>query len=94
MKRKITSYIFLGTIVILAVSSVVMTIETATSSMEMSKLEGKESELLKQKKELEEMLVRSMSLGELHEKSAELGFTKSKELVYITPAESVAKLPE
>lgn len=84
----------MATLGVLAVSSIILTIETATSGMEMAKLEKTEKELLREQKDLEESLVKSMSLGELQEKSTELGFTKASELVYITPGDSVAKLPE
>lgn len=93
MKKRFSSYILFITVGVLAVSSVVMTIESATSSLEMSKLEKTEIELLKYKRDLEESLVTSMSLSELQEQSVALGFAKAEELVYITQTESVATIP-
>jgi hypothetical protein len=93
MKSKIRNYILIGVVSVLAISSIAMTIETATSGNEMSKLERTRRELINQKEDLEESLVKAMSLGELQEKSLDLGFTKPQDLVYITPGEAVAKLP-
>lgn len=78
---------------ILALSSIFMTIETATSGLEIGKLEKTEVELANQKKDLEESLVKTLSVSELQEKSQGLGFTKPKNLVYVAPTAPVAKLP-
>lgn len=91
--KKIRSYVLVGVCGILAVSSVLMTIETATSGMEIAKLEETESILVAQKSELEAKLVKSLSLGELAEQSEGLGFVKASDLVYLTLDEPVAKLP-
>ncbi len=93
MKNKLKNYLLIGVFCLLAVSSVVMTIETATTGVEIGKIEKAERELSRQKMELEESLVKSLSMGKLQEKSADLGFTKPANLVYITPSETVAKLP-
>lgn len=70
-----------------------MTIETATTGLEIAKLEKTEKELSQEKMDLEESLVKTLSMGTLQEKSLSLGFTKASNLVYITPSESVANLP-
>ncbi len=87
------SYLLLGICAILAISSIFMTIETATVGIEMSKIEKTETELANQKRNLEEALVKSLSLSDLQEKGAELGFVKAESLVYVTGVASVAKLP-
>lgn len=92
-KTKIRNYILFGSIGVLALTSVFMTVETATTGVEISRLEKVEEGLTRQKMDLEESLVKTMSLAELQEKSLNLGFTKADSLVYITPSESVAKLP-
>lgn len=93
MKNKLRNYILAATLGTLAMSSVITTIETATSGVQMSKLEKDKELLVKERKELEEQLVKSMSLSELSNQSSALGFVKAEELVYITPSDSIAKLP-
>lgn len=94
MKNKTRNLVLLGIFGLLAVSSVFMTIETATSGVEISKLERTESELIKKRSEMEESLVKTLSLGELQQKSVELGFAKPADLVYVAPTETVAKLTQ
>lgn len=78
---------------VLAITSVIMTVETATSSMEVSKLRDDESKLADQKRYLEQKVVKTLSIGQLQEKSGELGFVKPTDLFYVSGTESVAKLP-
>jgi cell division protein FtsL len=78
---------------ILAVSSIFMTIETATTGVEIAELEKTESQLLSKKRDLEGSLVKTLSTTQLQEKSAELGFVKAVVLVYVTDLKPVAKLP-
>ena len=87
------TYILLGVCAVLAISSIFMTIETATVSMEMAKMEKTESDLMSQKRNLEETLVKTLSMSDLQEKSGEMGFVKVENLVYVTGVSSVAKLP-
>lgn len=92
LKRAKTT-IFVVVCGLLAVSSIFMTIEGAASGVEIAKLEKKELQLIDEKRMLEESLVKNLSVGELQEKSTELGFAKPTNLVYISGTESVAKLP-
>jgi hypothetical protein len=78
---------------VLALSSVFMTIEAATSGAEVVRIEKTQAAISDENRALEETLVKSLSLAELEEKSTELGFVKADNLVYITLQESVAKLP-
>ncbi|HET7098928.1 MAG TPA: hypothetical protein VFI61_01685 [Patescibacteria group bacterium] len=93
------NYILFGICGILAISSVFMTIETATSGMEMSKIEKDEVLLLDKKKGLEDTIVRTLSLSDLEQKGLELGFTKAIDLVYVSTSDAgstqapVANLP-
>lgn len=77
----------------MAISSVFMTIETATGSAEVASLQKEEATLSDQKMGLENNLVKSLSMGELQTQSAEMGFVKPGTLVYVAPAENVARLP-
>jgi len=86
-------YVLIGVCGILAISSVFMTIETATSSTEVASLQQEEVKLADQKMGLEDNLVKSLSLGQLQTKSGEMGFVKPMALVYVAPAETVAQLP-
>jgi len=86
-------YLLIGIMAVLAISSVFMTIEAATSGMEVSSLRKQESKLADQKRYLEETMVRGLSLGELQQKSTEMGYIKPVAMVYAVPSEAVAKLP-
>lgn len=77
----------------LAVGSIFLSIDTATTGVEMAKLEKTESEFTSQKQDLEESLVKTLSATSLQEKSVELGFVKPDNLVYIASEQPVAKLP-
>jgi hypothetical protein len=86
-------YILIGFVGILAISSVFMTVVTATSGAEVSVLQREESVLADQKRTLENTLVKTLSMNDLQEKSVGLGYEKPVNLVYIAPPEAVAKLP-
>lgn len=91
--KRLKTYVLGGTCGCLAITSVFLTIESATSGAEIANLQKKESTLLTQQQSLQESLVQALSINSLQEKSNELGFTKIGTLVYITGAESVARLP-
>ena len=74
-------------------SSIFLTIESATTGVEVSRLEKTETDLSNQKRGLEEVLVKSLSSSTLQEKSTELGFVKPTDLVYLSQVAPVAKLP-
>ena len=79
---------------LLAVSSVFMTVETATSGVEVSSLREKEAQLSMEKRNLEATLVESLSVNELGEKSSELGFGKPVTMIYVADSQEVAaRLP-
>lgn len=86
-------YILIGFLAALAVSSVSMTVVTATSGAEVSAFQKEEIRLTDRKRYLEDILVKTLSTGELQDKSNELGFQKPLTLVYVAPPEAVAKLP-
>lgn len=74
---------------ILAVLSIFMTIESATSGAEVADLQKKEAGLLSQQQDLQQNLVENLSVNSLQEKSTEMGFTKINNLVYVANAENV-----
>lgn len=86
-------YILIGFLGVLAVSSVFMTVVTATSGAEVSNLQKEEAQLSDKKRYLEGALVKTLSMSELQEKSGSLGYGKPVNLVYVTLPEAVAKLP-
>jgi hypothetical protein len=86
---------FLGGIcAVLAVLSIFMTIESATSGTEVSEIQKKEALLMTQQQDLQEALVESLSVNSLQEKSNELGFAKINNLVYVAESVPVARLPD
>lgn len=87
------NYILITICGVLAAISVFLTIETATSGAEVANLDKSVATLANQKRILEENLVKSVSLSQLSEKSAELGFVKPENLVYVSDVAPVANLP-
>jgi len=86
--------ILIGTVVVLAVSSIFLTIETATTGVEISRLEKTGSTLTDQKQVLDGSLVKTLSIAQLQEKGVELGFVKPENLIYVAEVVPVAvKLP-
>lgn len=88
-----TKVLFLSTFVVFAMSAVLITIETVSSGTEILALEKTAENLTSQKRELEESFVKTISMGDLQEKSTEMGFIKPENLMYLSKNESVAKLP-
>lgn len=92
--KNITRYILFVVAGILAISSVLMTVEGATSSLEVSNLHEKERQLTLEKRSLEGNLVKSLSINDLGAKIGEMGYIKPGTLVYISQTqEAMAKLP-
>ncbi len=75
---------------ILAVLSIFMAIESATSGAEVAALQKKEGELLSQQQDLQASLVENLSVNSLQEKSTEMGFTKVNNFVYVANAENIS----
>ena len=91
---KIKKYTLFAVGAVLAISSVFMTVETATSGVEVSSLRQKQGELSMEKRNLESTLVRSLSINGLEEKSGEMGYIKPNTMVYVSQSqEAMAKLP-
>ncbi|MFI5241089.1 MAG: hypothetical protein ACHQUA_01510 [Microgenomates group bacterium] len=90
MKKKL----LIISMVLFAVSSVFLTIESVTSGAEVSSLEQKESALLAQKRELDEDLVKAVSISDLEEKGQELGYTKASNIIYLGQNANVANLQQ
>lgn len=88
--KKFKNYILITVCGILAVISVFLTIETSTSGAEVASLDKIATELTNQKRNLEESLVKGISMSRLEEKSSELGFVKPENMVYISSAPSYA----
>jgi hypothetical protein len=89
----INKYVLIGVCAILAASSIFMTVETATSGVEVSNLRSQEVVLLNQKTSLEDTLVKTLSISSLEQKSGEMGYSKPSTLVYVTSSQPVANLP-
>ncbi|HJX58945.1 hypothetical protein A2V61_01260 [Candidatus Woesebacteria bacterium RBG_19FT_COMBO_47_8] len=72
---------------------VFLTVETATSGATLSYLEKQEQNLSRENSDLEDSIVKASSLNGFEKKSAELGFVKPSQILYINGKEEVAKLP-
>lgn len=90
---KFRNYIIGGICAVLAAVSILLTIDVASSGVEMASLEKSQSQLTEQKRSLEESLVKNLSNSELQEKSDQLGFVKPANLVYVSEVPPVAQLP-
>jgi hypothetical protein len=86
-------YVLGGICGMLAVLSIFMTIETATSGAEIADLQMKEIQLANQQQNIEANLVENLSVNSLQEKSIEMGFTKVNNLVYVLGGIPMARLP-
>ena len=90
----IKKYILFAVAGILVISSVFMTVETATSGVEVSNLRQKEVQLSAEKRNLEGNLVQSISMNDLTQKGNEMGYVKPTSMVYVTQtSEAMARLP-
>ncbi len=78
------------TLVIFAVSSVLLTIESVTTSAEVASLQTKQATLITQRRGLQGDLVKSVSTSDLEEKGESLGFTKPSSLIYLGETTNVA----
>lgn len=92
-KNKNKNFILLGICGFLAIVSISITIQVATSGIEMKKLQTIEFNLITERKSLEEEFVKNSSITNLQDKSAEYGFITPDNLVYVVGAAKVAKLP-
>lgn len=93
-KLNLKKYILFIAVGVMAISSVFMTVEAATSGAEVGELRHKESQLLLEKRSLEETLVKSLSMNQLQVKGNELGFAAPGAMVYASGSlETMAKLP-
>ena len=87
------NFVLLGIIAILAIVNVVMTINTSATGVEIASLQDQETSLVNQKRDLQDLLVASLSVNSLQEKSSELGFVKPESTIYLSDSVAVAKLP-
>src|SRR3990167_3355458 len=84
--------IYFITYVCFVLAIVMLNIQAASMGAKFSYLEIKEEELIKQKHDLEDLVVRTSSLSKISEKAEELGFGSPQEVVYLTTEATVAKL--
>lgn len=91
--KGIKIYVLGGICGILAILTIFLTIEAATSGTEVADLQKKQVFLLSQRQDLQESLVENLSVNSLQEKSVEMGFIKVGNLVYVSTSIPVAKLP-
>ena len=90
----IRKVLFLGILGILAISSVLVTVETATSGVEVASLRKTESLLRMEERGLEGDLAKQLSVNDLDGKSGGLGYVKPSAMIYVSGSqEAVAKLP-
>ena len=76
---------------VLLISSVILTIDTATSGAEIAKLEKTQAALLLENSTLTDSLVKSSSLNTVDGKAKELGFAQPNNIIYLSPKEAVAQ---
>lgn len=91
--KTLRNYILIGVCAVLAIASILITIETATVGVEIAKIEKTQNLLSSQKRDLEETLVKTLSITELQQKGIELGFIKAMDLVYVANSENSSVAP-
>lgn len=93
-KKNFTKYILLTVAGVLAVSSIAMTVETASSGVEVAAIREEEARLVSEKRSLENSLVKSLSVRELETKSTQLGYAKPADTIFVShEKDNVAQLP-
>ncbi|HKC04647.1 MAG TPA: hypothetical protein VKC54_02140 [Patescibacteria group bacterium] len=90
---KYRNFILLVVCGVLAISSVITTIGVSVSGAQISDLQKKEVILASEKRTLEGQLVKTSSVSELQTKSADLGFIKPSDIVYLSQSLPVANIP-
>jgi len=83
-----------GVCAVLIVLTVIVTVSSATTGVEMSRLEKEELALTNERRNLQEAFVKTLSTHDLDAKSSGLGFTKPADIVYISGLPPVANLPQ
>lgn len=82
----ITIFAFIG-------ATVFATIVNATSGAKMLDLEKRAASLVTENEELSKQLIQAMSLSEAQESAEKFGFGLPENILYLTKASEVAKLP-
>lgn len=83
-------YTLLLIVSVFVVAGVFMMIDASTKGTKLVQLEKELEKLTLENKSLNQLLVSSTSLGDLSEKTEELGFTKPSTTLYISQEEVVA----
>lgn len=91
--KSVKVYVLGGICAVLTVLCIYMTIESTTTGAEIASLQNKQAQMLSRQRELQEELVQALSVNKLQEQSSTYGFAKINDLVYVTDAAPVAKLP-
>lgn len=91
--KNFKGYILGSVVFFLAVSCIFMAIQSGADGAEIASLQNRQKDLLNRHQELTESIVEAHSINSLSLKSAEMGFVKLSNLVYVTDAAPVAKLP-
>ena len=89
---KKTKILLISVFAAFALTAVLITIQTVASGAEIAELEKKSEILISQKSELESTYVKALSMGDLQEKSSEMGFVKPENLMYLGKDETVAQM--
>ncbi len=92
--KGLRNHLLTGACAVLIVLTVFVTVSTATTGVEMSRLEKTELTLVDQRRSLQEAFVKTLSTHELEGKSNDMGFTKPADIVYISGLPPVANLPQ
>lgn len=87
------NYVLIVICAALTIANVIITIGGAGSGATITNLQKQELSLSEQKRELQDQLVKSLSINDLQEKSDSLGFVKPDTEVYLPQAAPVANLP-
>lgn len=96
MKKKnnktnvLRTYVFVAVLAVFIAVSVFLTVEAVASGSEVTSINEESAALLAKQKELNEVLVKGISVTGLEEKSTEMGFVKPSNVIYINDNESVA----
>lgn len=90
VKRSKGVYLAWVAIFIFLVTTVFLTLTTATSGAEVAKLEDEEAILIRANSELSDQIVNASSLSGTFKKAESLGFSKPEKIIYFSSQDTVA----
>ena len=88
--KKRMIWVFLA---VLLVSQVFISLQISSSGTQLAAFEKEAEDLFFENRKLQDLLITSTSLSGVREKAEQLEFSKPANIIYISPEDTVARLP-